>query len=234
MPIKGCMWCSRPGPGGTPRPGPWVPPTQNRRNPPPPPPPTGDGADGTRRRTFLFSYSFLGKSASPLNAVFTDRSMEGKLVPLSDPDLVVLVTNSNVKHELTGSEYPLRRKHCEEAAATMGKKSLREATMEDLRGNKHQFISGCFLYRGRYTEERLPLDYSHPKWDLNFSGVFTLTETNTGKKKRLVQNLCDALGYCSHFVGLWYNTLIGGSRDWRQGRPSRSNFFHFHVLCGEN
>ena len=46
--------------------------------------------------------------------------------------------------------------------------------------------------------------------------------------------MCGALGYCSHFVGLWYNTLIGGSRDWCQGRPSRSNFFHFHALCGEN
>ena len=64
-------------------------------------------------------------------------------MPLSDPDLVILVTNSNVKHELTGSEYPLRRKHCEEAAAIMGKKSLREATMDDLKGYTHQFVHGC-------------------------------------------------------------------------------------------
>ena len=62
------------------------------------------------------------------------RSMEGKLVPLKDPNLVILITNSNVKHELTGSEYPLRRKHCEEAAATLGKKSLREASMDELNG----------------------------------------------------------------------------------------------------
>ena len=81
--------------------------------------------------------------------------MEGKLVPLSDPDLVVLVTNSNVKHELTGSEYSLRRKHCEEAAATMGKKSLREATMEDLRGNKHQFVYGFFSVLQLISWEKL-------------------------------------------------------------------------------
>ena len=76
---------------------------------------------------------------------FSDRSVEGKLVPLSDPDLVILVTNSNVKHELTGSEYPLRRKHCEEAATSMGKKSLREATMDDLKGDLNTFLHGFFV-----------------------------------------------------------------------------------------
>ena len=33
-----------------------------------------------------------------------------------------------------GSGYPVRRKHCEEAAAALGKKSLREANMEELNG----------------------------------------------------------------------------------------------------
>lgn len=51
---------------------------------------------------------------------------------MKDRDLVVLVTNSNVKHELTGSEYPTRRRQCEAAASTLGKKSLREASNADL------------------------------------------------------------------------------------------------------
>lgn len=34
------------------------------------------------------------------------RSMEVELVPLKDVNVVVV--NSNVKHELTGSEYPMR------------------------------------------------------------------------------------------------------------------------------
>ena len=63
------------------------------------------------------------------------RSMEAKLVPMTNPDLVVLVTNSNVRHELTGSEYPTRRKQCESAAAALGKPSLREATMTELEGS---------------------------------------------------------------------------------------------------
>lgn len=62
------------------------------------------------------------------------RSLESRLVPLDDPELVVLVTNSNVKHELSGSEYPTRRRQCEEAAKALGKKSLRDATIADLPG----------------------------------------------------------------------------------------------------
>lgn len=60
--------------------------------------------------------------------------MEAKLVPMTNPDLAVLVTNSNVRHELTGSEYPTRRKQCETAAKTLGKPSLREVTMAELEG----------------------------------------------------------------------------------------------------
>lgn len=62
------------------------------------------------------------------------RSLKTRLVPLTDPDLVVLITNSNVRHTLTGSEYPTRRRQCEEAAKLLGKASLREANMSDLEG----------------------------------------------------------------------------------------------------
>ena len=62
------------------------------------------------------------------------RSMEATLVPMTNPDLAVLVTNSNVRHELTGSEYPTRRKQCETAAKTLRKPSLREVTMAELEG----------------------------------------------------------------------------------------------------
>ncbi|MCX6896799.1 MAG: galactokinase, partial [Verrucomicrobia bacterium] len=41
-----------------------------------------------------------------------------------------------VKHELTGSEYPTRRKQCEAAAKALGVASLRDATPEQLEKNK--------------------------------------------------------------------------------------------------
>jgi len=71
------------------------------------------------------------------------RSLEATPVPLADPGLVILITNSNVKHSLSGSEYPMRRRRCEEAASILGKDSLRDATMKDLEGVKYIF----FFYR---------------------------------------------------------------------------------------
>ena len=69
------------------------------------------------------------------------RSLETKLIDLeaSKPDdgedLSFLVVNSNVKHQLSGSEYPQRRADCYEAAGVLGVKSLRDANMALLRGN---------------------------------------------------------------------------------------------------
>jgi len=74
--------------------------------------------------------STMGKEG---NALLIDcRSLESTLVPLSDSSVVFVITNSNVRHTLTGSEYPNLRKNCHEAAAIMGKKSLREATDDDV------------------------------------------------------------------------------------------------------
>jgi galactokinase len=65
------------------------------------------------------------------------RSRKTELVPLDDPSVAVLIVNTNVKHELTGSEYPTRRKQCEAAAKILGVPSLRDATaaaLEDAKG----------------------------------------------------------------------------------------------------
>ncbi|ESO90001.1 hypothetical protein LOTGIDRAFT_192573 [Lottia gigantea] len=78
--------------------------------------------------------SVMGKIGHAL--LIDCRSVEGRLVPLTNPEVAILITNSNVKHELTGSEYPTRRKQCETTAQLMGKKSLRDATLKDLEGFK--------------------------------------------------------------------------------------------------
>ncbi|XP_033989019.1 galactokinase [Trematomus bernacchii] len=74
--------------------------------------------------------SVLGREGHAL--LIDCRSLEATPVPLADPGLIILITNSNVKHSLSSSEYPLRRRRCEEAASAMGKSSLRDATMKDL------------------------------------------------------------------------------------------------------
>lgn len=79
------------------------------------------------------------------------RSMEATPVPLADPNLVILITNSNVKHHLNGSEYPNRRRQCEQAASILGKDSLRDATMKDLEGEK----SGCYFLHSLFSTPSL-------------------------------------------------------------------------------
>jgi len=74
--------------------------------------------------------STMGRKGSAL--LIDCRAMEATLVELSDDQVAVLVINSNVKHQLTGSEYPTRRKHCHQAAEVSGKKSLRDVTMSEL------------------------------------------------------------------------------------------------------
>ncbi|XP_016122753.1 galactokinase-like [Sinocyclocheilus grahami] len=81
------------------------------------------------------------------------ESLEATAVPLADPGLVILITNSNVRHSLTGSEYPTRRKQCEEAAAILGKKSLREATLQDLEAAKDR-LDGVTYHRARHVIEK--------------------------------------------------------------------------------
>lgn len=49
-------------------------------------------------------------------------------------DHVILITNSNVKHNLGSGEYAVRRSQCEEAARVLGVRSLRFATKDQLLG----------------------------------------------------------------------------------------------------
>jgi galactokinase len=71
------------------------------------------------------------------------RSRKPELVPMADPSVAILIINTNVKHELTGSEYPTRRKQCETAAKILGVPSLRNAdakALEDTKGKMDEVV----------------------------------------------------------------------------------------------
>jgi galactokinase len=78
------------------------------------------------------------------------RSLETTPVPLSDPNVSILIINSNVKHELSNSEYPLRRAQCEEATAALGVKSLRDA-MPELLAKGRSKLSEIAFCRARHV-----------------------------------------------------------------------------------
>ncbi|HEV2693733.1 MAG TPA: galactokinase [Verrucomicrobiae bacterium] len=64
------------------------------------------------------------------------RTRHTELVPMSDPSVVLLIINTNVKHELGSGEYAKRRSECETAAEILGVKSLRDATADQLEAAK--------------------------------------------------------------------------------------------------
>ena len=60
------------------------------------------------------------------------QSNRSEFVRFDDPDIELLVINTNVRHKLADSEYALRRQTCESAAAKLGVDSLREVMASDL------------------------------------------------------------------------------------------------------
>ncbi|KAM4715977.1 galactokinase [Anableps anableps] len=82
------------------------------------------------------------------------RSLEATPVPLADPGLVILITNSNVKHSLSGSEYPTRRRQCEQAASALGKDSLRDVTIKELEEAKER-LDDVTYRRARHVIEEI-------------------------------------------------------------------------------
>jgi galactokinase len=71
------------------------------------------------------------------------RSRETKLVPMADDSVQLLIANTNVKHELSGGEYAIRRAQCEAAAKILGVASLRDATagmLESAKGKMDEVV----------------------------------------------------------------------------------------------
>lgn len=68
--------------------------------------------------------------------------MQETAIPLSDPDIAVIITNSNVKRSLAQSAYAERLEQCQSAASALGKSSLRDASESDVEGKNSltQFI----------------------------------------------------------------------------------------------
>lgn len=78
------------------------------------------------------------------------RTETAELVPLDDPSVAVLIINSNVKHELTGSEYADRRSQCEEAARILGVETLRDVTSARLQSQRGA-LSDLLYCRARHV-----------------------------------------------------------------------------------
>jgi galactokinase len=74
--------------------------------------------------------SILGRENHAL--LLDCRSRTTTPVPMSNPEVTVLIINTTVRHRLAQSEYPKRRDECMAAALSLKVPTLRDATLEAL------------------------------------------------------------------------------------------------------
>jgi galactokinase len=60
------------------------------------------------------------------------RSQQIEHIPFTDPEVTVLIANTNVKHALAGGEYAERRRQCDSVVRKLGVGSLRDVTRAQL------------------------------------------------------------------------------------------------------
>ncbi|HXC98646.1 MAG TPA: galactokinase [Verrucomicrobiae bacterium] len=88
---------------------------------------------------------FISVMGKPDHLLLLDcRTRKPELVPMSDPSVALLITNTNVKHELGSGEYAKRRAQCEAAAKVLGVASLRDATAAALEAAKGRMDDVAF------------------------------------------------------------------------------------------
>ncbi|MBL6711088.1 MAG: galactokinase [Planctomycetes bacterium] len=98
-------------------------------------------------------------------------SQEIQVVPFREEDVSVLITNSNIKHELTGGEYAERRRQCESALEKLDLLSWRDVRLADLEAARDR-LNDDELACGRHvvTEIARTLDaakaFSNGQWAL--------------------------------------------------------------------
>jgi galactokinase len=98
------------------------------------------------------------------------RSLDVVQVPFHRHDLLVLVTNSNVRHSLDDGGYAARRADCERAAAILGVASLREATLVQVEASRGELGDRGFR-RARHVVTEIARTQAaataitHGRWD---------------------------------------------------------------------
>lgn len=80
------------------------------------------------------------------------RTLEIRYVPLPPGALRVVILNTKVQHSLAGGagEYAVRRRQCEEAARVLGKRALRDATLDEVMAARAR-LDPVVLRRARHV-----------------------------------------------------------------------------------
>ena len=84
------------------------------------------------------SISILGRAGRAL--LLDCRDGKTRHIPFDDPNMVLLVADTQVKHAISDGGYAARRKSCESAAAKLGIKALRDADDKLVAANARKLV----------------------------------------------------------------------------------------------
>jgi galactokinase len=81
------------------------------------------------------------------------RSRETRHIPFDDPGVVLLVVDTEVKHDIAEGRYAERRRQCEEAAEILSLPALRDADMDTIIAAEadSRLLAGDVLKRARHV-----------------------------------------------------------------------------------
>ena len=142
------------------------------------------------------------------------RSMEFEYFPFDPQGYKLVLVDSRVKHQLSGSPYNDRRNSCERVAAAIGVEFLREATMEQLESVKDKVSAEDYM-RAEYvigeTSRVLEVCEALQKGDYETVGA-KMYETHWGMSK-LYEVSCEELDYLAELAkecGVTGCRIMGG------------------------
>ena len=102
---------------------------------------------------------FISANGKEGHALMLDcKDLSYKHIPMTDPNVSVLVIDSAVKHSLADGGYAARRKNCEDACEILGVPSLREATLEMLEEKKEALGDLCYRRARHVIGENLRVE----------------------------------------------------------------------------
>ena len=142
------------------------------------------------------------------------RSMEFEYFPFNPQGYKLVLVDSRVKHQLSGSPHNDRRNSCERVAAAIGVEFLREATMEQLESVKDKVSAEDYM-RAEYvigeTNRVLEVCEALQKGDYETVGA-KMYETHWGMSK-LYEVSCEELDYLAELAkecGVTGCRIMGG------------------------
>jgi len=153
------------------------------------------------------------------------RSLDYKEVSMGgeEEDMPVLVVaNSNVKHSLGDSEYPVRVQQCKEATSILSNvnkniQSLRDATMEDIEtASSSAGLEGALLQRARHvvSENKRTVETANALERGDWTTVGTLMNASHASMKDDYQVSCPEIDIlvelAQGYEGVYGSRLTGG------------------------